>query len=184
LDSKAKIETVNIYFQDESRFGLMTRSKRMLTKRGVKPVMDYQHKFETQYLFGAFSPVNGDQCLLLLPRCNSDMFQIFLDQMAAQKPTEHKILILDNGAFHKAQKLNIPTNMTLLFLPPYSPELNPAEKIWRILKDETAMTIHKNIAQLDKHISKAIEKRLTEDAVMSICGDPFYLQVFKSIFNV
>ena len=50
--------------------------------------------------------------------------------MSKEKPKELKVLVLDNGRFHKAKKLIIPENIVLLFLPPYCPELNPAEKIW------------------------------------------------------
>lgn len=62
------------------------------------------------------------------------MFQIFLNEFACQKPEEFKIIVLDNGAFHKAKALKIPANIALLFLPPYSPELNPAEKMWAFMK--------------------------------------------------
>jgi transposase len=64
-----------------------------------------------------------------------DTFQAFLTKFSTQKPEELKILILDNGAFHHAKRLNIPNNIEILFLPPYSPELNPAERILRISKD-------------------------------------------------
>jgi len=69
-----------------------------------------------------------------MPGCNSDNFQIFLNEFSLQNPTEFKIIVLDNGAFHKAKALIIPGNIALIFLPPYSPELNPAENIWAILK--------------------------------------------------
>jgi transposase len=49
-------------------------------------------------------------------------------------PEEFKIILLDNGAFHKAARLIVPDNVALLFIPPYSPELNPAEKIWLKMK--------------------------------------------------
>ena len=60
--------TANIYFQDESRFGLLTVQRRMLTIKGVKPLMPYQHKFKNFYLFGAFSPITGTQFTLELPQ--------------------------------------------------------------------------------------------------------------------
>ena len=116
----------NIYFEDESRFGLFTRNGRALTAKGIKPICRYHHKFENTYLFGAFSPVNGNSLLIELPYCNTDMFQIFLNELAELNPHEYKIIFLDNGAFHKAKRLVIPQNIGLIFLPPYSPELNPA----------------------------------------------------------
>ena len=72
--------------------------------------------------------------MLEMPTCNAANFQIFLDMFSFQNPDEFKIMVLDNGAFHKAKSLIIPENIVLIFLPPYSPELNPAEKIWAKLK--------------------------------------------------
>ena len=69
-----------------------------------------------------------------MPFCNTDTFQIFLNEFSKEKPKEFKIILLDNGAFHKAARLNTPDNIHLLFIPPYSPELNPAEKIWWKMK--------------------------------------------------
>ena len=68
--------------------------------------------------------------MLELPYCNTAMFQLSLDGLAKQYPDELKIVVLDNVAFHKAKALVVPPNITQVFLPPYSPELNPAEKIW------------------------------------------------------
>src|SRR6266446_7933069 len=98
LKNQSNYSDFNIYFQDESRFGLFTRNGKALTAKGIKPICLYHHKFESTYLFGAFSPINGDSLLLDLPNCNTDMFQIFLDELAKQNPEEYKIVILDNGA--------------------------------------------------------------------------------------
>jgi len=90
--------------------------------------------FKYTYLFGAFSPITGDKFLLEMPYCSANTFQLYLNSFAEQNPSEFKIMVLDNGAFHKAKSLVIPENIALIFLPPYSPELNPAEKMWKHLK--------------------------------------------------
>jgi len=82
-----------------------------LTAKGIKPTCPYHHKFENVYLFGAFSPINGSSLLLELPECNTDMFQIFLDELSGQQSEEYKIMFLDNGAFHKAKRLKVPDNI-------------------------------------------------------------------------
>ena len=76
-----------------------------------------------------------------MPKCNSSTFQTFLEQLSNQDQQEFKIIILDNGAFHHAKSLSIPDNIALLFLPPYSPELNPAEKVWWMIKRELKMKL-------------------------------------------
>jgi transposase len=155
----------------------------MLTAKGVKPVAPFLHRFDNLYLFGAFSPITGCSHLLEMPHCNANTFQLFIDYMAIKNATEFKILILDNGAFHHAKKLAIPNNITLLFLPPYSPELNPAEKMWRHFKDRVSMVAYNNIEMLQNQIS-AIIKNLTIENVKSICGNQLYKNTFKGVFNV
>lgn len=81
-------------------------------------MIPYQHRFKNFYLFGAYSPINGDHYTLELPYCNTDCFQLYLDGLSRHNATEFKLVILDNGAFHKANRLNIPSNIGLLFLPP------------------------------------------------------------------
>ena len=100
-----KYARFNIYCQDESRFGLLTLAHRALTIKGVRPLCNYQHKFDNTYLFGAFSPVNGNHLILEMPQCNSSMFQTFLEHLSKLDEQEFKIVILDNGAFHHAKSL-------------------------------------------------------------------------------
>ena len=101
--------------------------------------------------------------------CNSDAFQVFLDEFSKENPEEFKIILLDNGAFHKVAKLKIPTNIRLLFIPPYSPELNPAEKIWWRMKRAFSGKLHKTLDEVSDFINSEVQ-RLTKETVMSICG--------------
>lgn len=158
-----------MYFQDESRFGLFTRNGKALTAKGVKPICPFHQIFKNLYLFGAFSPIDGDQFLLELPNCNSEIFQLFLDQFSLNRPSEFKIVVLDNGAFHKAKSLKIPENIVLIFLPPYSPELNPAENMWGVLKRGFTNKIHYELKEVSEFITMAIGK-LTPAKIKSICG--------------
>jgi len=80
------------------------------------------------------------------------MFQLYLDEFSKQKPNELKVLILDNGAFHKAKKLIIPDNIILIFQPPYSPELNASEKIWAAYKRAFTNKLHKTLDEVSDFI--------------------------------
>jgi transposase len=175
--------TINLYFEDESRFGLLTILRRMITAKGIKPVAPFLHRFDNLYLFGAFSPITGSSCLLEMPHCNSHTFQVFINQMAALNPDEFKIVILDNGAFHHAKSLQIPKNMAFIFLPPYTPELNPAEKMWRHFKDKVSMIAYHSLESLQDKLS-AVIKSTTPSYIQSICGNEFYKQTFRYAFNV
>jgi len=121
--------------------GILTIQHSILTIKGIKPLQPYQHKFKNLYLFSGFSPITGTHFNLELPKCNADCFQLYLDEFAKQDPDEFKILILDNGAFRKAAQLKIPTNIGLLFIPPYNPELNIAERMWQHIKEQIASLI-------------------------------------------
>jgi len=173
----AKYKRFNLYCMDESRFGLLTLSHKALTIKGVKPVSAYQHKFETTYLFGAFSPVNGAHLLLEMPYCNSNAFQAFLDEFSCLDKEEFKIMIVDNGAFHKAGSLQIPPNIALVFLPPYSPELNPAEKVWWMIKRELKNKCYKTMDHLQKAMDEAIQKTISKDAIKKLCGYAYYTAI-------
>ena len=175
--------SINLYFEDESRFGLLTVLRRMITAKGIKPIAPFLHRFDNLYLFGAFSPITGASYLLEMPHCNSHTFQLFLDQLSCQNPGEFKILILDNGVFHHAGCLQIPSHIALIFLPPYSPELNPAEKMWRYFKDRVSMIAYNSLEVLQKKNSE-ITKTIKPELIKSICGNQFYLKTFRDAFKV
>jgi transposase len=104
-----------------------------------------------------------------MPHCNADTFQVFLNEFSACHADEFKIIVLDNGAFHKARALQIPQNISLLFLPPYSPELNPAEKIWHRLKRNFTNKLFKSLEELSLFMTHAL-KHLSNDTVRKTCS--------------
>lgn len=168
--------SLRLYVMDESRFGMLSVQRRCLTARGTKPLTPYQHHFGNFYLFGAYSPGSGDHFTLELPYCNSDCFQAWMDEFSLHLPEEFKVVIVDNGAFHKAARLRIPPNIYLLFLPPYSPELNPAELIWRWVKDRIANTVYQTLDRLAEDVA-AIIKALNNNTVKSITGWKIYQNI-------
>lgn len=112
---------------------------------------------------------NGDSFLLEMPFCNTDSFQIFLEEFALQKPEEFEIIVLDNGAFHKAKRLHIPSNICLVFLPPYCPELNPSEKMWALFKRNFTNQLFEHLDQIGEFISDCI-KNITPEQMITICN--------------
>ena len=160
----------------------MSIQRRVLTLRGIKPLVPYQHRFENFYLFGAYAPVSGDHFTLELPQCNTACFQLYLNEFSKQRSNELKILILDNGAFHHSKALSVPDNIALLVLPPYAPELNPAEKIWRHLKDQLANTLFKTLDHLSDHWQSIIQNSLLPDTIISITAYNYYIHDFLNIF--
>lgn len=113
-----------------------------------------------------------------MPLCNSNTFQLFLNEFSKQNQPELKVIVLDNGAFHKAKSLKIPDNILLIFLPPYSPELNPAEKIWANFKRQFTNQFFKTISELEDFVC-SISKTLKSSQVKSICS---YNYIFSNPF--
>jgi len=146
----------------------MTKNGKALTARGVKPICQFQQVFKSTCLFGAFPPVTVDSLQLILPCCDAHCFQVFLDCLSIQAPGEFKILVLDNGAFHKANKLKIPGDLALVFLPPYSPGLNPAEKMWAKYKRSFSNQLFDSLEKLEIFICKLVMNTSPAE-INSIC---------------
>jgi transposase len=127
------------------------------------------------YLFGAFSPIDGDMLFMEADCCDANAFQAFLDELSSKKPDELKILVLDNGAFHKSKSLKIPENIGLIFIPPYSPELNPAEAIWKNMKRKFTNKLCKTLDDLSDFITKTTNE-ISPKIVMTTCGYPYISQ--------
>jgi DDE superfamily endonuclease len=148
---------------------LFTRNGKSLTAKGVKPICPFQQVFKSLFLFGAFSPITGDQFLLEMPACNANTFQVYLNEFSKHHSDEFKIIVLDNGAFHKAKSLITPENIALVFLPPYSPELNPSEKMWAILKRKFTGKLHLTLDEVSDFISKSV-KKFTVNRIKKTCS--------------
>jgi hypothetical protein len=159
----------SIYFQDESRFGLITKNGNVLTAKGVKPICVVQQIYKSTWLYGSFSPITGDNFMLEFPTCDSVCFQTFLNLFSERKPDELLVMVLDNSSVHKAKSLVIPSNIRLIFIPPYSPELNPAEKMWQKFKRAFTNKYFKTIEEIRNFISE-LANTLDNNTVMSTCA--------------
>jgi DDE superfamily endonuclease len=133
--------------------GLLTIRRRRLTAYGVQPVGTVQHVFEWFYVDGAVEPTTGDRFFLELPDLNADAFQLFVNTCAAAFPDSLNLLLLDNSGAHTAPRLTWPENVRLVFLPPYCPELNPIERVWRDRKDAMAWLQFAHLDAQQDHIA-------------------------------
>lgn len=155
--------------QDESRCGLLPIVRRRITARGVQPLLPSAYHFESLYLYGAVEPLTGQSFFLELPLLNTHGFQLFLEHFARTDPTSFHLLVLDNGAFHKARTLRLPPNVGLVFFPPYAPELNPIERLWRDLKDWLASYQPHSLTTLSRLLGTRLQY-YTPSALRSLTG--------------
>jgi len=126
---------IRLLFQDEGRFGRINDRRRCWAPLPDRPEVGSQIVRQYVYAFAALCPFDGRLASLILPWSNTDTMSIFLRHTAQTFTGEFCIMLLDGAGWHHANALEIPENMALLFLPPYSPELNPVEHIWSHLRD-------------------------------------------------
>jgi len=138
----------NLYFQDESRFGLKTHTGRCITLKGIKPIVTYQHKFQTTYLWGSYSPIDGDSFVWEINGVNKRIWEQYLAALSKHRPNELKILIIDNAGFHSLKDISVPRNIAFINIPPYSPELNACERMWHYIKSKFKNKAISNMKEL------------------------------------
>ncbi len=173
---------MNLYFQDESRFGLITKQKRVITAKGIKPIGNYMHSYLYKWLWGSFSPITGESFCMTTDTVCKEFFIKYLENFSLHKTRELKILIIDNAAFHSTKDVKIPENILLFPIPPYCPELNAAEKVWQWMKDRIAMKIFDTLETLENKIDQLIETA-ENTIIKSLTAYEFYLNAFYNAFK-
>ncbi len=97
--------------------------------------MPADQRYANAYLFGAICPKRGTGAGLMLPWANTQAMQLHLDEISLYVARKaHAVVLMDRAGWHRAGKLNIPKNITIILLPSRSPELNPVENIWQYLR--------------------------------------------------
>jgi len=160
-------KTIRFCCEDETRMGLKTLTGRKITARGIKSFGVHQWQFKATYLYGIIEPLTGESFFWEFSHLNTDCFQIFLNLVSQHFADSVLIIQLDNGAFHKAKRLQVPDNIILLFQPAHSPELNPIEQVWQYLKRRLRWLLPKNIDDLRIALYAEIGK-LTKQVIISI----------------
>jgi transposase len=154
----------------------------VLIAKGIKPIGEYKHSYKYNWLWGSFSPITGEHFSMLTPCVSKDFFIQYLDDFSKQNPLELKILVIDNAAFHSTKDIQLPENIILFPIPPYCPELNPAEKMWQWMKDKIAMKIYDTLDILEAKMIKLLEMAKGE-IIKSITGYEFYTKAFYEVFK-
>ena len=157
-------------FQDEAGFGRINKPRACWCCEGVRPVVPCQLVREYTYAYGAICPIDGEMVSLVLPKCNTECMNIFLEEISKSYPNDYILLGCDNASWHKSKGLKVPDNIEIFSLLSYTPELNPIEMIW----DELREKFFKN--ELFKTLNKVSDK-LCEGLNYLMCNN----SVVKSI---
>lgn len=165
------------------RFGLISNYRRSWSEVGIRTIIDNQQQFQNRYLFTAISPISGDTFSLIgFEENNSRCVNIFLEEMEKQYPNKKIILVFDNAPSHRPKFIRLRKNITGLYLPPYSPELNPVERFFGEVRKSTANTIFKTLDEQESVIEKFVKDYTQDkDQVKQLTGYDWILRQWEGV---
>jgi transposase len=167
---------LRLYFEDEARFGQQGTLTRVWARRGSRPTAVRQTDYQYLWVLGVVCPETGRAEGLLSPQLNTEVINIFLRQFSQTVPAdEQAVLLWDGAGFHTGHALQVPENITLLPLPPYSPELNPIENLWHYLRSH--QWSNRPYADYDALEAAAVDAWqrvvLNESLMKTVCAAPY-----------
>lgn len=129
--------------------------------------------FKNFYLYSAVELGTGELFTLEIPHVNTVCFNVFLHEFSKDYSDGKVLLVVDGAGWHKSRHLEIPNNIEIIYLPPYSPELNPVERLWAYIKSRTIRNkIYRTLPALQKVVSDFINT-LSQELVASLCSIKF-----------
>lgn len=161
-------------FFDEGRFGTKSVLGRMYGRKGVRLVRRVRPGYRNFYVYSAVSPVDGDSFHLCLPWVNTAMMSLYLAELAKAFAGKKVWLVMDRAGWHVSKDLRVPANVRLIFLPPYSPELNPVERLWQWLRRHVCRNrLFESIEELSAALTRAL-RDLLPPFLASLCRCSYF----------
>ena len=170
----SKERPVRVWIIDEHRYGLIRQQRRCWGLRRVRPHAPYRTKYEWGYVATALEVAGQDEGLcVFFPTVSKEVSTRFLEQVAATDPTATHVVIQDQAGFHLPPGApELPANVVVLPLPPYSPELNPVERGGLLLRAATANRVFPALAAMEAAITEELRPLWSEPArVRRLVGD-------------
>jgi len=133
--------SVEVWGQDEARLGLKPIIRRVWTVDDERPLARTWHKYEWLYVYAFVHPSSGRTHWLILPSVDTEVMSLALEEFAREVGAGVKkriLLVVDQAGWHTANDLRVPDGIVLVPLPPYTPELQPAERLWPLLNEAVA----------------------------------------------
>lgn len=168
LEQKYPHSKVEVWFFDEHRIGLKPILKKVWSPIGTRPTALVKHQYEWLYVYGFVEPKTGKTLWYLIPRVNTTWMNVVLETFAMEAgANQNKIILLvqDRAGWHRSKKVNFPLGIETEFLPAYSPELQPAERLWSLVDEPIANENIETIDKLEEILSKrcCILSQMTEE---------------------
>jgi DDE superfamily endonuclease len=141
---------------DEARFGLINWHKRRYCPQGFRPPWIVKRSYKWTYLYAAVEPTSGESFCMYLPGMDDVCLEIFLDELSKTYPDHHLLIVVDGAPSHRSEQIVHPENVSLLRLPPRSPELDPAERWFQEFRRELSNRAFESVALLQEALTKTL----------------------------
>jgi transposase len=167
--------SVEIWSEDEHRIGLGPVTRRIWVGSDDFPIAVVNWKREWLWLYGFVRPQTGETYWWLLPYVNTELFSLVLQDFAEHFGIgDHKRVILpvDQAGWHLSEQLRVPEGIHLLPLPPYSPELQPAERLWPLINESIVNQAFQSIKEVEELVYQRCCRLLKQQKL--IRGLTFY----------
>lgn len=161
---------MEIYFFDEARFGTHSKLGHGWFETGSRTQVNVKLGFQNFYMYSSVNPNTGEAYTFIADKVNTESFNSYLEEFSKQLGEKEIFLVLDGASWHKSKNLVIPKNITIIYLPPYSPELNPVERLWEYIKSKILHNkIYESISELEISLTD-FYKMLNTDTIRNICS--------------
>lgn len=144
---------IEVWFFDEHRVGLKPILAKVWAPVGERPTAIVHHRYEWLYVYGFVNPKTGGINSYLIPRVNVQWLNLVFETFAKDVGAgEDKIILIveDNAGWHRSKKVSLPLGVKIENLPPYSPELQPAERLWKLIDEPLVNTYFETLDDLEK----------------------------------
>jgi hypothetical protein len=167
-------KAVEVWAEDEARLGLKPITRRVWWLKGCRPASSGRTKYEWLYVYAFARPATGDTFTTILPRVKVERMEAALAAFATRAdPDGEKLLVLvvDNAGWHRAKRLAVPANVRLHFLPPCTPELQPVEPFWPLVREAVANDTFARLADLRRRVVRRCQRLATDrETVKGVVG--------------
>ena len=173
---------LQLWFQDEARVGNKGRVCHRWWRRGERAPGTRQIGYQWAYIFSAVRPDTGDDVTLVMPSVNAKVMDLFLAHFADTLDQDaHAVMMCDGAGWHDERALTVPDNVTLALLPPYSPELNPVERVWLYLRERflSLRVLDDTEAIIDACCQAWIDLIAEPDRMRTLCAYPWIMKVIS-----
>ena len=152
---------VELWCEDEARLGLKPITRRVWWLKGCRPRSGGRTRYEWLYVYGFARPATGQTFTAILPRVKVERMEEALAAFAAHADPEGRkvlVLVVDRAGWHTAKWLAVPANVRLHFLPPCTPELQPVEPFWALVREAVANDTFARLADLRRRVTRRCQK--------------------------